>query len=133
MSIEINMSNVDEIIPICDKGTQTEIPLPTTSIDGKVPCQTDDENILNEYRSTIDKSVFFKHLTFANQTYWEHFSDSIGYFKKSFSASLYFLCHAFWPDIFEKVGSKTIHELNDTIKTKYKIRIVEIKGELRKF
>lgn len=125
MPIEINMSNVDEIIQICNTGTQTEIHCQT---DGFV----DDENILNEYRSTIDKSVFFKHLTFANQTYWEHFYDSIGYFKKSFCASFYFLCHAFWPDIFEKVGSKTIYELNDTIKTKYKIRIVEIKDELTK-
>jgi hypothetical protein len=72
----------------------------------------------------------FMHLVFANQTYWEHFCDSLGYFKSSICASFYFFCHAFCPDIFEQSGSKKINELNDKIQIKYIKRIDEIKLEM---
>ena len=74
----------------------------------------------------------FRHLVFANQTYWEHFCDSLGYFKSSICASFYFFCHAFCPDIFEQSGSKKINELNDKIQMKYTKRIGEIKLEIHK-
>ena len=48
------------------------------------------------------EDVYFKHLAFANQTYWQHFMDSIKYSFISLKASFYFFCHAVWPDIFIK-------------------------------
>ena len=78
------------------------------------------------------QSSSFRHLVFANQTYWEHFCDSLGYFKSSICASFYFFCHAFCPDIFEQSGSKKINELNDKIQMKYTKRIGEIKLEIHK-
>ena len=68
----------------------------------------------------------FEHLVFANQSYFEHFKDSIKYSGQSFKASFMFFCHAFWPDIFQQSGSITIRELNDTIVEKYEKRMKEI-------
>lgn len=90
-----------------------------------------DKDIIEIFmEKTKDKSGRFRHLVFANQTYWEHFNDSFGYFKTSLCASLCFLCHAFWPDIFEQSGSKKINDLNDKIRIKYAKRINEIKCEI---
>jgi len=61
----------------------------------------------------------FKHLCDNNQTYKDHFKDSMYYSFKSFKCSIYFLCHAFWPDKFKKKGSKNINKLNEEIKKKY--------------
>lgn len=69
---------------------------------------------------------YFKHLAFANQTYFEHFYDAIKYAYISFSGSFYFFCHAFWPDIYVTKGSDTIHRLSETIHEKYQNRISEI-------
>lgn len=72
------------------------------------------------------EDVYFKHLVFANQTYFEHFYDAIKYSLISLKASIYFFCHAFWPDLFAKTGSDTIHSLSETIYEKYHKRIQEI-------
>lgn len=82
---------------------------------------------LNDADLEIDQDVFFKHLEFANQTYWQHFKDSMKYSFTSFRASFYFFCHAFWPDIFTQTGSETVHELSSIIYEKYLKRINEIK------
>jgi len=66
------------------------------------------------------------HLKKNNQTYFEHFKDSISYSGKSFKASLYFLVHAFIPDLFQYTGSAIIYDLHDTIQTKYNESLTEI-------
>jgi len=71
---------------------------------------------------------YFEHLNFANQTYLEHFKDSIYYCIKSIESSFYFLCHAIWPDIFQQAGSDTIHHISNIIKKKYKKRMDEIES-----
>ena len=73
-----------------------------------------------------EDDVYFKHLAFANQTYFEHFKDAIKYSFISLKASFVFFCHAIWPDIFIKTGSHTVHELSKTISEKYQKRIREI-------
>lgn len=94
--------------------------------------ESNQEIIENFMKIQIEKQKdkHFKHLIFANQTYWEHFCDSLSYFKSSICASFYFLCHAFFPDICEQSGSKKINELNDKIQVKYIKRIGEIKLEM---
>jgi hypothetical protein len=62
---------------------------------------------------------YFNHLNQVEQTYYQHFQESIGYSFKSLKASFCFLCHAFWPDIFVTSGSSYIVQLNDTIQAKY--------------
>jgi hypothetical protein len=62
---------------------------------------------------------YFTHLNQVEQTYSQHFTDSIGYSWKSFKASFCFLCHAVWPDVFITSGSSYIMQLNDTIQAKY--------------
>lgn len=81
------------------------------------------ESIDLEFES---EDVYFKHLAFANQTYWQHFMDSIKYSFISLKASFYFFCHAVWPDIFIKNGSETINALSERIYKKYQKRIQEI-------
>lgn len=61
----------------------------------------------------------FKHLTFAKQSYFEHFQDSSHYAWLALKASVCFLGHAIWPDAFQQTGSQIISELNNEIKTKY--------------
>ena len=73
-----------------------------------------------------EDNVYFKHLAFVNQTYFEHFKDAIKYSFISLKASFLFFCHAFWPDIFIKTGSDTVHELSKNISEKYQKRIREI-------
>ena len=89
------------------------------------------ENFIKKQKET-GQETHFRHLIFANQTYWEHFCDSFGYFKSSICASFYFFCHGVFPDIFEQPGSKKINELNDKIQMKYIKRIGEIKLEIYK-
>jgi hypothetical protein len=62
----------------------------------------------------------FQHLIKANQTYFEHFQDSLFYFRKSLKATFYFFVHALYPDLFEFSGSKEIFELHEAIVNKYK-------------
>lgn len=93
-----------------------------------VETQTDFENnfLFDTNSFKYNNKSFFKHLEFANQTYWQHFGDSMSYFFQSCKSSFFFFFHAFWPDIFITSGSKTIHNLSKTIKNKYKTRIEEI-------
>lgn len=93
-----------------------------------VETQTDFETNFTFDTNTFNYSnkSFFKHLEFANQTYWEHFNDSMSYFFQSCKSSFFFLFHALWPDIYITSGSETIHNLSQTIKNKYKRRIQEI-------
>lgn len=62
----------------------------------------------------------FQHLIENDQTYFEHFKDAMYYSFESFKCSIYFLCHAVWPDSLKKNGSKKINKLHDEIKEKYK-------------
>jgi hypothetical protein len=95
-----------------------------------IATQTEKQNE-NEYGIDMESfnyndTHFFKHLEFANQTYWEHFCDSMGYCFKSWKSGFYFFCHAIWPDMYITSGSKTIHNLSGIIQDKYKRRIKEI-------
>lgn len=63
----------------------------------------------------------FKHLTEANQSYFDHFVDSIGYSFKAFKAVWYFTIHAFLPDFYTYNGSASIKELNDILQEKLKV------------
>ncbi len=49
-----------------------------------------------------------KHLDNVKQSYREHFTDSIKYSWISLKCSFYFLCHAIYPDSYEKSGSESI-------------------------
>jgi hypothetical protein len=49
-----------------------------------------------------------RHLQMINQTYFEHFNDSITYGYSAWKASIYFFIHAFFPDIFKFNGSQII-------------------------
>lgn len=60
------------------------------------------------------------HLEYANQTYMEHFKDSMGYAFKSFKGCYYFFIHAFCPDYYVKDGSSEINELHIIIRNKYR-------------
>jgi hypothetical protein len=62
---------------------------------------------------------YFKHLIQVEQSYFDHFTDSIGYSWKAFKSSFCFFCHAFWPDIFVTSGSAYITQLNEVIQAKY--------------
>ncbi len=60
----------------------------------------------------------FIHLKKTNQSYIEHFCDSMNYCCISFRASFYFFIHSLWPDLYEFDGSKTINELNNILENK---------------
>lgn len=62
----------------------------------------------------------FKHLQENDQNYSQHFNDAFRYSFESLKCSFYFLCHAFWPDIYKKNGSNKINKLSEEIKEKYK-------------
>jgi len=62
----------------------------------------------------------FKHLEDVKQTYFEHFRDALYYSFLSLQASVYFLIHGVYPDIFIKSGSATIFNINGQIINKYK-------------
>ena len=89
------------------------------------------ESIDTNNSSNIDTNIkksksFFNHLDFANQSYLEHFTDSIKYCGRSIKASFFFFIHAFWPDIFTQSGSNCIHNLSETIQYKYNKRVEEL-------
>lgn len=82
-------------------------------------------NSVEELSNDEFESIRCFHLKKNNQTYFEHLSESLSYSGQSFKASLYFLVHAFIPDIFQYNGSATIYSLTDSIKTKYESNLVE--------
>lgn len=59
-----------------------------------------------------------RHLQIINQTYCEHFKDSITYGLRSWKASIYFFIHAFFPDFFQFNGSETIFQLYNDLSSK---------------
>lgn len=71
-----------------------------------------------EYIKKQLNSLQFNHLKSVRQNYIEHLSDSMNYSWKSLKSSFYFFCHGLYPDIFEKNGSKNIHNLNNLIQDK---------------
>lgn len=85
---------------------------------------------VNVIERTLTKRSFFNHLDFANQTYFEHFCDSMKYSIKSTIASFYFFWHAIWPDIYTKSGSNIIHDLSNIIYDKYDKRMCEIMSNI---
>lgn len=116
-NVESNTEESDTEIKMVSVSVQTDLPYYTS-----FNIRIDDEDI--DYEKT-----FFKHLAFANQTYYEHFCDAIKYSWCSLRASFYFFCHAFWPDIYIKAGSDSVHELSDIIREKYTNRIKELTME----
>lgn len=52
------------------------------------------------------------HLERANQTYSQHFKDSIYYSWLSLKSSFYFFFHAMYPNSFQSSGSDTVNHLN---------------------
>ena len=56
-----------------------------------------------------------QHLTQVNQTYLHHFFHATSYSFTSFKASLYFLVHAIFPDLFVFNGSREIEQLNNIL------------------
>ena len=62
--------------------------------------------------------MIFEHLKIVNQTYFEHFKDSIYFSFKALKASFCFFIHAIYPDIFDNTSNE-IFDLNDIIKLKY--------------
>ena len=79
----------------------------------------------NEYIPTLEcipeekPEKYISHLEKNNQTYFEHFKDSMSYSGQAFKASFYFFIHGFVPETFQSNGSDTIFYLNNTIKQKY--------------
>jgi len=58
------------------------------------------------------------HLQLANQTYEEHFYDSMGYCLLAIEAGIYFFIHALFPNTFTSAGSQTIKKLYEQIEFK---------------
>ena len=110
---DTDLNDIDNVL-LVDTGTQTSF---TT-----LPSSQE----ISSQEISSDDNTFFKHLSFANQSYFEHFSDSIKYCGTSLKGAFYFFCHAFWPDIFQQNGSETIHQLSSTISDKYQKRMAEL-------
>jgi len=103
-----------------DESTQTDF-INYTSF------QTNSTNPINPITfSNFERHNYFKHLEFANQSYFEHFRDSLFYCGISLKGAFYFFCHGIWPDSFQQNGSETIHDLSNIIYEKYKQRIEEL-------
>jgi len=114
-----------------DDNLQDNIEIQNIKQTNSVGIQTNYEKYISfkplpEISDSEYEDTYFKHLVFANQTYLEHFKDAIRYSFISLKAAVFFFCHAFWPDIFTKTGSDTIHELSEKIYEKYHNRIYEI-------
>ena len=59
-----------------------------------------------------------QHLQDTEQTYYQHWKNSMSYFCKSCKASLYFFIHAFIPCVFTSSGSDTVKELLANIESR---------------
>ncbi len=111
-------TDIDTNIKI-DESTQTDF-IDYTSFQ-ILPKQRDEVTFNN-----FEKDHYFNHLKFANQSYFEHFKDSIFYCGVSLKSAFYFFCHAIWPDSFQQNGSQSIHNLSSIIHDKYQKRIQEL-------
>jgi hypothetical protein len=113
-------SDEDEDLNIkIDQSTQTDF-INYTSFQ-TLPKQTNSITFNN-----FEREHYFKHLEFANQSYFEHFKDSMIYCSISLQSAFYFFAHAIWPDSFQQNGSETIHNLSLLIYEKYQNRIEEL-------
>ncbi len=62
----------------------------------------------------------FQHLDEIRQNYFNHFCDAVYFSFLSCKASIYFILHALYPDIFVQNGSSTISYLHSLIDYKKK-------------
>lgn len=62
----------------------------------------------------------FAHLEKINQTYIQHFKDTLVYSSLSLYASCIFFIHGLYPDILVNDGSEIIFNLNSMIQKKLK-------------
>ena len=107
-----------------DTGTQTGT---QTDFINYTSFQTNPTNPINPITfDNFERHHYFKHLEFANQSYFEHFRDSLFYCGVSLKSAFYFFCHGIWPDSFQQNGSETIHYLSNIIYEKYQQRIEEL-------
>lgn len=129
------LANQDDMEPNYDTEMEDTNEITTENIQrtNSVGVQTDYEKYISfkPLPETIDlelkyEDAYFKHLVFANQTYWEHFKDAIKYSMISLKASIFFFCHAIWPDLFTRTGSDITYSLSEMIYEKYQKRIREI-------
>jgi Family of unknown function (DUF6356) len=70
------------------------------------------------------------HLTFANQTYFQHMHDALRYSWMSLKSCVYFAIHAFFPNSLQHNGSDTIVALNDELLLKYEKCIEQLMNSL---
>lgn len=63
-------------------------------------------------------TIRFQHLQKINQTYLQHFKDAVSYSYVSQKASLYFILHALYPDMFMTNGSSEIAKLHEQLQKK---------------
>lgn len=73
----------------------------------------------NNIQVKQQKKSFFIHLNFMNQSYFEHWKQSIRYCYMATKSSWCFFIHAFYPDWFQHTGSDIIIEMTDEILEKY--------------
>jgi hypothetical protein len=60
--------------------------------------------------------IKFKHLQNIHQSYILHFKNAISYSLQCQKASLFFVIHAVYPDVFVKDGSNEIKKLQDRLR-----------------
>jgi hypothetical protein len=86
-----------------------------------IPINYKNFTLVNKSTTPIptNKKRLFKHLEFANQSYFEHLKDSLYYSAISFKSAFFFAIHGFYPDIFTHSGSDNTVKLADSIVEKY--------------
>jgi fructose-bisphosphate aldolase class 1 len=57
----------------------------------------------------------YQHLQKINQTYFQHLQNAFSYAAQCQKASLYFMVHAIYPDVFVDNGSTMVRCLNDVL------------------
>lgn len=57
----------------------------------------------------------YQHLQKINQTYFQHLQNAFSYATQCQKASLYFMVHAIYPDIFVDNGSTTVKRLHERL------------------
>lgn len=91
-----------------------------------VPEEITTTNDNEVHTPTQEVNSRFAHLRFANQTYTQHMKDSMHYSWLAFKASMCFLVHSFYPDVFQHNGSDLIISLNGEILEKYSKNVQRI-------
>ena len=64
----------------------------------------------NFFTRMIERLNNFNHLKEKNITYYQHFKQSLEFAKSSLLATIIFIIHAFYPDIFIETGSNILRE-----------------------